>query len=272
MSLVANFDGIAVEYLLSETVNNYGRVKDSIEVYEKDRQSYNEQQLGSRDWDVTSVPDVWRYYPAGNRPTDFVSMTERFQHWIFQINVECMHGKRMSKSEYESFWQAELSKYKKNRESGSIYITWFNRLFFSGRAFTNKAGVDKFKNFIAQENLETDFPKFFNIVTGRFVGELTGATRKIAGISHSGLRCIHGGANYTDLHPFTHPHLFVRPTVTGRTLKYDKGGYTVTGYWWRVFDQFQRKCVVPFILPYDNEAFYPTANLVIPSDKLPGDM
>lgn len=248
----------------------YARVKDSVELYGKDRQSYNEEKLGSRDWDVKSVPDVWRYAPsnAAQKP-DFIRMDEAFQHWVFEINLERYIGRRFFEGEYRAFWEKELAEYKKNRESGSPYITWFNQLFNSGRAFTNKAGVDQYKNYIAQENLDADYPKLFHIVTGRFVGKLANTSRMIAGTLHSGIRCINTFEPYFHYHPFDQPWLFDQPIVTGRDVIYDKGGYIVTGYWWRVFHQFGKQVVIPFALPYDDIAYYPTDRLIIPSDQEP---
>lgn len=247
----------------------FARVMDSVEAYGMDRQSYNEKQLGSRDWDVRSVPDVWRYAPANAaQKPDFVRMDETFQHWLFQINLERYIGRRFFDGEYRAFWEKELEAYKKNREA-SPYITWWNQLFHSGRAFTNKAGVDQYKNYIAGENLDADFPKYFHIITGRFVGKLVHSDRMINGTVHSGMECIDISRPYTDIHPFTHPHLFDQPIVTGRDVIFDKGGYQTVGYWWRIFHQFGQQVVIPFCLPHDWIAYYPKDRLIIPSDTQP---
>jgi len=257
MLLQASFDGQTAEYRQSSFV----RVKDSIELYGVDRQTYNEKQLGSFKPSIDSVPDVWRYNPAnGAGKPDFVSMTEDIQHWIFRVNVERYMGTRFATdTDYREWW----SKLVKTGAKKSVFIEWWNQLFAGDRSHTNRAGVDTCRNYITGENMTADFPKFSNVVTGRFVGKLAdGSPRNVSGALCRPLHCISAKEDYKQYHPFTHPHLFDQPIVTGRTLVQDKSGWVNQGYWWRVFYHFGKKVVLPFILPADTVAWYPADRLI----------
>lgn len=251
--------------------NNYARVMDTIELRGMDRQTWNEKVLTPR---FEAVPDVFRYRPLSiGSKQDFVVMTERFQHWVFRINVERYFGQRFADdAAYRAWWKEELERYE-NGEQRTL-IQDFSAMFRSGGSHTNKAGTDISRNYIAQRNLGLDFPKYFHIVTGGFVGKLADdTTRKINGVVHRPLQCIHAGGDIERYHPFTHPHLFDQPCVTGRVLVYGKGGYEIKGYFRRKYQWFGGSVVFPFCLPYDNEAWYPENSendaLVIPSDDPP---
>lgn len=259
--ILANFGGKVAEY---RKVNLTARIKDSIEAYGMDRRTYTEQTEPDVGFDssVRSVPDVWRYRPASTvgKP-DFVRMTERVQHWIFRCNVEVYLGRRFTDAQYKSFWEQELAKHK---VGNSFFIRTFTSLFTSDRSHTNKAGFgDKFgvtsRNYIAQEDLSADYPKLFHIVTGGFVGKLVSRNaRMIAGESCLPFECINISlGDFEQYHPFTHPHLFDTPKVTGRDLVYTKGGWQITGYWRLPFHHFNYQAVIPFTLPVDGVAWYP---------------
>lgn len=268
--ITASFAGVLVDYIPVQTWAGFARVKDSIELYEMDRQSFNEIALGSRKWDAVPLPDVFRYRPASTaQKPDFIRMDESFQHWLFRINVESFIGRRLLDTEYPQFWQSEVKKYKANRDTSPLILAW-NRLLGTDTAFTNRAGYPEARNYIAQEGMEFDYPKLFHLTTGRFVGKITNSTISPSGYEHTGLECVNIANSYSHIHPFTHPHLFTHPIVTGRHLDFGKGGYKITGYFWRVMDYFNSQVVIPFALPFDDIAYIPTEQLIIPSDREPG--
>lgn len=268
--ITASFAGVLVDYIPVQTWAGFARVKDSIELYGMDRQSFNEIALGSRKWDAVPLPDVFRYRPASTaQKPDFIRMDEPFQHWLFRINVESFIGRRLTDTEYQQFWQSEVKKYKANRDTSPLILAW-NRLLGTDTAFTNRAGYPEARNYISQEGMEFDYPKLFHLTTGRFVGKISNSSIAPSGYEHTGLECVNISNGYLHIHPFTHPHLFTHPIVTGRNLDFDKGGYKITGYFWRVMDYFNQQVVIPFALPFDDIAYMPTETLVIPSDREPG--
>mgnify|MGYP000864567401 FL=1 len=268
--ITASFSGVLVDYIPVQTWAGFARVKDSIELYGMDRQSFNEIALGSRKWDAVPLPDVFRYRPSStSQKPDYIRMDEPFQHWLFRVNVESFIGRRLTDTEYQKFWQNEVGKYKADKNSSHLILAW-NRLLGTDTAFTNRAGYPEARNYIAQEGMEFDYPKLFHLTTGRFVGKLAHSEVTFYGYKHTGLECINISDGYLHIHPFTHPHLFTHPIVTGRYLDYDKGGYKITGYFWRVMDYFNSQVVIPFALPFDDIAYMPTDTLVIPSDREPG--
>lgn len=251
--MLAKFGDTTVEYRLRDSV--YARVMNSIEVYGMDRQTWNEE--GSLVPRFDSVPDVWRINPdkGGGKP-DFVYMTEDIQHWIFRINTERFMGYRFkSEVEYRDWWR-KLSKSGTNK---SVFIQWWQQLFKGDRSHTNRAGVDTCWDFIGENNQGAQLPKFSNLVTGDYVGKVVQSTpRNVLGVPYIAFECINvSKKDYRNYHPFTHPHLFDQPIVTGRTLVKDKGGWTITGYWKRIFHHFDKKVVLPVMLPMDSEAWYP---------------
>lgn len=268
--ITAAFGDVLVDYIPAQTWAGFARVKDSIELDGMDRQSFNEIALGSRKWDAVPLPDVRRYRPMStSQKPDFIRMDEPFQHWLFRVNVESFIGRRLTDAEYQQFWQGEVKKYKADKNSSPLILAW-NRLLGTDTAFTNRAGYPEARNYIAQEGMEFDHPKLFHLTTGRFVGKLAHSEVTFYGYKHTGLECVNISNGYLHIHPFTHPHLFTHPIVTGRNLDFDKGGYKITGYFWRVMDYFNSQVVIPFALPFDDIAYMPTDTLVIPSDREPG--
>jgi hypothetical protein len=253
----------------------YARILDSIEVHGKDRRTHTEDtepEVGF-DADVTYVPDVWRFNPFPSEKQDFVRLTEDVQHWLFRINVERVLGYRFNaEADYRAFWKVQLGLYKKDRKNGSAYLTWWRQVLKGDRSHTNRAGTDTHRDYIAEENLDADTPKLFHIVTGRFVGKLASTeTRNVGGVMCKPFECINMSGDYRQFHPDTHPHLFDQPIVTGRDLVYDKGGWTITGYWWRVFHHFNKRVVFPLSLPFSDKAWYPAHLMVtggVPMGKL----
>lgn len=254
--LVASYSEVDVLYQVVD--KPYARVKTSLEVYKKDRLSYNEEQHGKPIKPTApDAPDAWRHNPTNpsNKP-DFVFMTEDIQHWIFRMNLENLMGRMFAfEEEYRDYWKGQLSLYKANRESGSQLISWWNSLFKGDRYATNSAGVEARKNYIAQENLNEDFPKFSNVVSGDFVGVLNDPERVsfVAGVKCRPFKCINiSKGDYRNYHPFTTPEYFDQPAVSGRSLYYDKAGWHVSEYWMRVFWNFDMRVILPFMLPLDS--------------------
>lgn len=248
---------------------SYVRVKNSLEMYGMDRRSWHEGEGGDAgfDSDVTFIPDVFRHNPeqSGGKP-DFVSMTEDIQHWIFRLNVErCIGRKFKTEEEYRAFWRGDLERFKKrNPKSPGTFITWWNQLFKGDRSHTNFAGVDTCRNFIGDENHGASLPKFSNIVTGDYVGELTDPTKvkRVYGANCRPLKCINiSSGDYRLYSPDTHPELFDQPTVSGRDLAYGKSGWTTTAYWMRTFHHFNVRVVLPVMLPQDSVTWFPSDGL-----------
>lgn len=260
--MIASFGDSSVKYVASR----FARILDSIEVYGVDRRTYIERENGSAlTASVTYLPDVWRFNPevTGDKP-DFIAMTERVQHWIFRCNVERVLNYRLSDLAYKAFWRDQLYRYKRDRANGSAYITWWNQLFKGDRSHTNFAGVNTRTNYIAEENMSiADLPKLSNVVTGRFVGKVVDQSQ-----DEVGFECVNMSGDFEQYHPFTHPHLFDQPIVTGRDLLTDKSGTRIIGYWWRVFHHFNKRVVIPLCLPLDGVARYPKALTVAGGESL----
>lgn len=254
---------------LTVTRPHYVRVKTSLEIYGMDRRSHHEDEGVGFDSDVTYLPDVWRHNPAVTKlKPDFVFMTEDIQHWIFRMNVERAIGRRFTSDlEYKTFWQADLARFKKKDPTQpGTFIVWWNRLFTGDRSHTNFAGMETCRNFIGDANFDGSLPKFSNVVTGDFVGELADPTQTkyLYGATCRPLKCIDiSKGDYRKYSCFTHPELFDQPTVSGRDMVLEKSGWRKTAYWMRTFYNFNVKVVLPFMLPQDDITWMPASDLQV---------
>lgn len=267
MSLTLAYPDVTIMYKLAS--RPFVRLKDSIELYGMDRQTFTEKQNEKPlAVDVDGVPDVWRYTAFDKR--EYVSMTEDIQHWIFRINCEAYIGRKFSsEAAYKSWWSA-LPK-------ANIFIQWFTSLFTSDRSHTNRAGFgEKFgpsaANYIAKNDLQNETPKFQRIVTGRWVGELASAkVESIKGIPYLPVKVINiSKGDYKRYHPFDNPEYFDQPLITGRYIVTDKGGSRIAGFWRRPYGQFSGAAVLPVMLANEDVAWLPVSQLVNPSDTEPG--
>ena len=267
--ITALFPDVQVEYQ-AVPARPFVRLKDSIELYGMDRQTYTEAQNEKPvAVEVEGVPDVWRI--LGRRSPDFVSMTEEIQHWIFRFNVECYMGRKFpTELDYRTWWKA-LGR-------NSTFIAWFTSMFTSDRSHTNRRGFgERFgpsaANYIAGKDLQNEPPKFQRIVTGRWVGELASAkVEYFSGVPCLPVKVINiARGNFRDYHPMDNPEYFDQPLITGRTIVTDKGGpRIVLPYWRRPYGQFANQAVYPVMLANEDAAWIPVSQLVNPSDTEPG--
>lgn len=229
-------------------------IMDSLLLYGISRPTFNERAFNKPIMeDVRTLPDVWRINPAASAgKPDFVSMTEDIQHWIFRINVEVLQGYLFqSENEYRAFW--------KSLPPTHQLIKWFTSIFKGDRSHTNKAGSDTHRNYISGGNPSAEPMKFFQIVTGLWVGELeSDRIQNVQGEKCLPLRVINiSERDYRNYHPFTHPHLFDQPLLTGRDIIKDKGGLKIIREFRESYSQFNRHAVLPVMLPYDSVGWYP---------------
>lgn len=246
---------------------------DSIENCGVDRTTYNEEQNGKPiNFDDKGVPDVWRIGVDSKRPLDYVALTEDLQHWIFRINLEIYLGARFaSETEYRAYW--------KTLPKSHQYIGWFTSVLRGNGSHTNRAGFGNkptgnipARNYISGEDMENGLPKFFHIVTGRWVAQKSRDVTKIV----SGAKCLPvkviniSNGDYRDFHPFTHPHLFDRPLITGRNMVRDKSGVRILSYFRAPYGQFGNLVTLPVMLPFDSEGWIPVDRIIEPADTMPG--
>ncbi len=269
--MLATFGKTTTEY---QPVNagDFVRHMDSIEYYGKDRLTYNEAGKAPN-FEEKGVPDVWRIGVDGKRARDYVSLTEDLQHWIFRINLEIYRGSMFaSENEYRTYW--------KTLQKSNQFVGWFTSVLRGNGSHTNRAGFgDKPKgnisarNYINGDNPENEPPKFFHIVTGRWVAKKSReATKTIAGAKCLPVEVINiSKGDYRSYHPFTHPHLFDRPLITGRNMIKDpKGGVKILSYFRAPYGQFGNLVTLPVMLPFDSEGWIPVDRIIEPSDTEPG--
>lgn len=268
--MIANFGDVKAEYKLKPA--GYVRLKDSIELYGKDRLTYNEAGKAPN-FEEKGVPDVWRIGVDGKRPLDHVALTEDLQHWIFRINLEMYQGARFaSEQAYRDYWRS--------MPKSNQLVGWFTSVLRGNGSHTNRAGFGEkpkgnipARNYISGENPENGVPKFFHIVTGRWVARKSrDVTKNIAGVKCLPLEVINiSKGDYRNYHPFTHPYLFDRPLITGRNMVKDpKGGVKILSYFRAPYSQFGNRVTLPVMLPFDNEGWIPVSQIVEPSDIEPG--
>ncbi len=271
--MLAKFGDITTEYQ-SVNASKYVRHVDSIEYYGVDRVTKNENEAGKPiSFDDKGVPDVWRIGVDGKRQYDHVPLTEDLQHWIFRINVEIYRGAMFAnENEYRAYWKTLLKSHQ--------YVGWFTSVLRGNGSHTNRAGFGNkptgnipARNYISGENMENGLPKFFHIVTGRWVAKKSRDVTKIV----SGAKCLPveviniSKSDYRNFHPFTHPHLFDRPLITGRNMVKDpKGGVKILSYFRAPYSQFGNLVTLPVMLPFDSEGWIPVDRIVEPSDAESG--
>jgi len=269
--MLAQFGTQTVLYSLQER-SEYVRHLDSIEYYGKDRLTHNEAGKAPN-FEEKGVPDVWRIGVDGKRARDYVSLTEDLQHWIFRINLEIYRGSVFaSEAEYKTYW--------KTLTKSNQFVGWFTSVLRGNGSHTNRAGFgDKPKgniparNYINGDNPENEPPKFFHIVTGRWVAKKSrDVTKNIAGAKCLPVKVINiSKGDYRDYHPFTHPHLFDRPLITGRNMvKEPSGGVRILSYFRAPYGQFGNLVTLPVMLPFDDEGWIPVDRIIEPSDTEPG--
>lgn len=271
MSLTA-FYPEQVEYRLAPS-NPYVRLKDSIEYYGADRVTHTERMNNKPVmFEDKAVPDVWRIEVDSKRPKDYVALTEDLQHWIFRLNVELYTGMPFaSESDYRAFH--------KSLPKSHQLIGWFTSVFRGNGSHTNRAGFGNkpagnipARNYISGEDMQNPEPKFFQIVTGRWVAEKSRDVKKnVAGSLSTPVKVINiSKGDYRKYHPFTHPHLFDKLMITGRNMVQDKSGTRITGYFRSPYGQFGNMVTFPVMLPYDDEGWIASDKLIDPSDEMPG--
>ena len=265
MSLTA-FYPEQVEYRLASPL--LARVRDTIELEGVDRCTYNERQNGKPPrFEDKSAPDVFNF-ETGERER-FTNLTKDIQEWMFRCMVEYYQG-WMFRTDQE--WLRWLDLNRKGTLAG-----WFTSVLRSDGSHTNKSGFgDKFPNvqdhanWIKLENLGNGSPKFFYIVTGRYVGELPNTnTAHFTGVPHYGFKCINISKGYKQYHPFTHPHLFDRPMITGRDMVKDKSGLRILSHWRRPYGQFDNRLVFPVMSQTKDIAWIPVKNVKLNSEIKP---
>jgi len=224
-----------------------GVVKTSYEVYGISRMTMND----SGNWQQLAVPDVWRHNPTViNDKPQFVSMDEKFQHWLFRWNVEKHLRERFTSHDaYMTYW--------KSLPSNHQYIRWFTTLLDSKRVVTNKMGLDNCANFISKERLDWDLPKYSNVITARWVAKIMDLqTREIRQDGECiSLECINHSQGIDHINPYDHPHLFFEPVQSGRRKNADG---TVDETLIEPFPQFAPTYpILPAILPLDGRTWIP---------------
>lgn len=269
MSLTA-FYPTQVEYRLAPSTP-YVRLKDSIEYYGVDRVTRNENG-GPIVFKNVAVPDVFRIEVDTKRPKDYVTLTEDLQHWIFRLNVELYTGMPFaSESDYRAFH--------KSLPKSHQLIGWFTSVLRGNGSHTNRAGFGNkpagnipARNYISGEDMQNPEPKFFQIVTGRWVAEKSRDVKKnVAGALSTPVKVINiSKGDYRKYHPWTHPHLFDRLMITGRNMAQDKSGTRIVSYFRAPYGQFANMVTFPVMLPYDDEGWIASDKLIDPSDEMPG--
>jgi len=264
--MLTAFGDTRVQYALK---SNYARVRDTIELIGIDRCTRGEREKGaSPRFEDKSAPDVFNF-ETGERER-FVTLTKDLQEWMFRCMVEYYQG-WMFRTDSE--WARWLDLNRKGTLAG-----WFTSVLRSNGSHTNKSGfgemfpnVQDHANWIKLENLDNGLPKFFYIVTGRWVGELPNEnTARFAGVPHYGFRCINVSKGFKQYHPFTHPHLFDRPMITGRDMVKDKSGVRIIPPYWRApYGQFDNKLVFPVMSQTKDFAWIPVQNVKLNSEIKP---
>lgn len=264
--MLATFENTRVEYALKGV--DLARVRDTIELIGIDRCTRGEREKGaSPRFEDKSAPDVFNF-ETGERER-FVTLTKDLQEWMFRCMVEYYQG-WMFRTDSE--WLRWLELNRKGTLAG-----WFTSVLRSNGSHTNKAGfgemfpnVQDHANWIKQENVGNGLPKFFYVVTGRWVGELPNRnTSRFAGVPHYGFKCINVSQGYKQYHPFTHPHLFDRPMITGRDMVVDKSGVRILGHWRAPYGQFNNRLVFPVMAQTKSLAWIPVENVKLNSEIKP---
>ena len=187
--------------------------------------------------------------------------------------LEVQHGYRFSSEQaYKNYWQSLPKSHQ--------YIGWFTSVLRGNGSHTNRAGFGEkpkgnipARNYINGDNPENGVPKFFHIVTGRWVARKTrNVTKNIAGVKCLPVEIINiSKGDYKNFHPFTHPHLFDRPLITGRNMVKDpKGGVKILSYFRQPYGQFGNTITLPVMAPFDGEGWIPVDRIIEPSDTEPG--
>ncbi len=264
--MLATFENTRVEYAPKGV--DLARVYDTIELEGVDRVTSNERENKSPiAFHNKSAPDVLNF-ETGERAR-FVTLTKDLQEWMFRCMVEYYQGWMF---QTDSEWLRWLELNRRGTLAG-----WFTSVLRSDGSHTNKSGFgDKFPNvpdhanWIKLENLENGLPKFFYIVTGRYVGELPNRnTARFAGVPHYGFKCINVSQGFKQYHPFTHPHLFDRPMITGRDMVKDKSGLRILSHWRAPYGQFDNRLVFPVMSQTKDIAWIPVQNVKLNSEIKP---
>lgn len=256
MTLLMDFTDMKVEY---KKVNlpfvEYVRVLDNIEATGMSRITQN--QGGHATTHDTAVPDVWRINPLNSKHKTGTEMTKEIQFWLYRNCVEWEYGWFASDTAFNNFYKDELYNYKHRTGGGTIND--FNSLFRSKASHTNFAGVNKYANFIAEERLDKGLPVFSNIVTGRAVLESAGGLN---------VKVINASKGVLQYNPYDNPALFDLPMSTGREFV-GETNIILRDDLRLKYGQFNGRAIMPVMLPEDDIAYFPDAELLIPSDTEP---